>query len=108
MRREPGARFPVPMIGMPRLDRRLLIGIALTIASLGWLSCKPAVRVAAVRAQEGPLTARVITNGKVEPVECALFAKACTPLAPIGPCMVSTEGTCAAWYKYGRPRGEGN
>jgi hydrogenase expression/formation protein HypD len=49
-----------------------------------------------------------VIQGKVEPGECALFAKACTPLAPIGPCMVSTEGTCAAWYKYGRQAGEGN
>ncbi|MBU0617375.1 MAG: hydrogenase formation protein HypD, partial [Planctomycetes bacterium] len=39
----------------------------------------------------------------VEPVDCTLFAQTCTPLAPIGPCMVSTEGTCAAWYKYNRP-----
>lgn len=43
-----------------------------------------------------------VIQGKVEPIECALFGGACTPLAPIGPCMVSSEGTCAAWYKYGR------
>ena len=40
--------------------------------------------------------------GKAEPRECPAFATACTPLSPIGPCMVSSEGTCAAWYKYGR------
>ena len=34
--------------------------------------------------------------------ECALFGDTCTPLSPVGPCMVSSEGTCAAWYKYGR------
>ena len=44
-----------------------------------------------------------VIQGKVEPVDCALFAQTCTPLTPIGPCMVSTEGTCAAWYKYNRP-----
>ena len=44
-----------------------------------------------------------VIQGKVEPNACALFARECTPLAPIGPCMVSTEGTCAAWYKYNRP-----
>ncbi len=43
-----------------------------------------------------------VIQGKVEPAQCALFGNACTPLAPIGPCMVSSEGTCAAWYKYGR------
>jgi hydrogenase expression/formation protein HypD len=42
--------------------------------------------------------------GKVEPHECPAFATACTPLSPIGPCMVSSEGTCAAWYKYNRIR----
>ncbi|MBN2168969.1 MAG: hydrogenase formation protein HypD, partial [Actinobacteria bacterium] len=33
--------------------------------------------------------------------ECQLFASACTPDNPIGPCMVSTEGSCAAYYHYG-------
>lgn len=43
-----------------------------------------------------------VIQGKAEPVECPLFGGGCTPLTPIGPCMVSIEGTCAAWYKYGR------
>ncbi len=43
-----------------------------------------------------------VIQGKVEPAECSLFGNACTPTAPVGPCMVSSEGTCAAWYKYGR------
>lgn len=42
--------------------------------------------------------------GLIEPHECSLFSKSCTPDAPVGPCMVSSEGTCAAWYKYGRRR----
>ncbi len=50
---------------------------------------------------EGCLCGEVI-QGKVEPTECSLFAKKCSPIHPIGPCMVSSEGTCAAWYKYGR------
>jgi len=40
--------------------------------------------------------------GLIEPPQCALFGEGCTPQKPIGPCMVSSEGTCAAWYKYGR------
>ena len=44
-------------------------------------------------------------QGKAEPAECPLFADECTPLNPVGPCMVSSEGTCAAWYKYGRATG---
>ena len=43
-----------------------------------------------------------VIQGKVTPQECGLFGDSCTPLRPVGPCMVSTEGTCAAWYKYGR------
>ncbi|HPC95604.1 MAG TPA: hydrogenase formation protein HypD [Sedimentisphaerales bacterium] len=40
--------------------------------------------------------------GLIEPMQCPLFGTRCTPAKPIGPCMVSSEGTCAAWYKYGR------
>ncbi|MBW2733811.1 MAG: hydrogenase formation protein HypD [Deltaproteobacteria bacterium] len=43
-----------------------------------------------------------VIQGKVEPADCALFGASCTPMKPVGPCMVSSEGTCAAWYKYGR------
>lgn len=40
--------------------------------------------------------------GLIEPPACGLFGTRCTPQVPVGPCMVSSEGTCAAWYKYGR------
>jgi len=40
--------------------------------------------------------------GVIVPPECKLFAKMCTPESPVGPCMVSTEGACAAYYKYER------
>lgn len=43
-----------------------------------------------------------VIQGKVTPAECDLFGATCTPLSPVGPCMVSSEGTCAAWFKYGR------
>ena len=49
-----------------------------------------------------------VIQGKIDPVECALFGKGCTPTKPVGPCMVSSEGTCAAWYKYRRPEVEGH
>lgn len=39
--------------------------------------------------------------GLNSPIDCKLFGKKCTPLAPVGPCMVSSEGSCAAYYKYG-------
>ena len=43
-----------------------------------------------------------ILKGKVSPFDCPLFGKACSPEAPVGACMVSSEGTCAAAYKYGQ------
>ena len=41
-----------------------------------------------------------VIQGKVDPPECALFGTACTHENPVGPCMVSSEGTCAAWFRY--------
>lgn len=43
-----------------------------------------------------------VLRGLLTPSECPLFGKACTPLNPVGPCMVSSEGSCAIVYKYGR------
>ncbi len=42
-----------------------------------------------------------VLTGQIVPAECNLFGKACTPERPVGACMVSTEGSCAAYYKYG-------
>jgi len=42
--------------------------------------------------------------GLIEPPQCRLFGKACTPREPVGPCMVSSEGACSAWFKYGAER----
>ncbi len=42
-----------------------------------------------------------IIKGMALPSSCPMFSRACTPLTPVGPCMVSSEGTCAAYYKYG-------
>lgn len=41
-----------------------------------------------------------VLQGKILPKQCPLFGKRCTPLSPVGPCMVSTEGSCAAYFKY--------
>jgi hydrogenase expression/formation protein HypD len=43
-----------------------------------------------------------VLKGKLAPFDCPLFATVCTPESPVGACMVSSEGTCAAAYKYGR------
>ena len=41
-----------------------------------------------------------VLKGIKLPPECKLFGKACTPDKPVGACMVSTEGSCAAYFKY--------
>ena len=43
-----------------------------------------------------------VLMGRASPSDCRLFGKACTPSEPVGPCMVSSEGACAAWYRYGK------
>ncbi|MHB1155312.1 MAG: hydrogenase formation protein HypD [Phycisphaerales bacterium] len=43
-----------------------------------------------------------IITGAAQPTDCKLFANGCTPVHPLGPCMVSSEGTCAAWFKHRR------
>jgi len=42
-----------------------------------------------------------VLRGVKTPPECALFRRVCTPESPVGPCMVSSEGSCSAYYLYG-------
>ena len=42
-----------------------------------------------------------VLQGKCRPSDCKVFGKGCTPEHPIGACMVSSEGACAAYYQYG-------
>lgn len=43
-----------------------------------------------------------VLTGQILPRDCGFFGSKCTPASPVGPCMVSSEGTCAAYYKYDR------
>jgi hydrogenase expression/formation protein HypD len=52
------------------------------------------------REPEGCLCGSIL-RGLCEPPDCSLFRKICRPENPVGACMVSSEGTCAAYYKYG-------
>ncbi len=45
-----------------------------------------------------------VLRGLAKPYECGVFGTACTPEQPLGTCMVSSEGACAAYYAYGRHR----
>lgn len=59
------------------------------------------VAVEETREHAGCLCGEIL-KGKVSPFDCPLFGTACTPESPVGACMVSSEGTCAAAYKYGQ------
>lgn len=45
-----------------------------------------------------------VLTGQIKPWECGVFGTQCTPESPMGTCMVSSEGACAAFYEYGRRR----
>jgi hydrogenase expression/formation protein HypD len=60
--------------------------------------------VGAIEAQESELCiAGEILRGRKKPAECAQFGASCTPEHPLGAPMVSTEGACSAYFRYGRP-----
>ena len=52
--------------------------------------------------ETGPSACRCgdVICGRISPSRCPMFGKRCTPEDPVGPCMVSSEGACAAAYKY--------
>jgi hydrogenase expression/formation protein HypD len=58
----------------------------------------PGVRVADPKACQ----CGEVLRGAIKPWECKVFGTACTPETPIGTCMVSSEGACAAYYNFGR------
>ena len=58
----------------------------------------PGVRVADPKACQ----CGEVLKGVIKPWECKVFGTSCTPERPIGTCMVSSEGACAAYYNFGR------
>jgi len=62
---------------------------------------KFALKVRPARSNRNCMCGKIL-RGVSKPTDCRLFAKVCTPNKPLGPCMVSSEGTCAAYYKYRR------
>ncbi len=62
--------------------------------------------VESIHAEESPLCiAGEILQGLKKPHHCSAFGKQCTPENPLGATMVSSEGACAAYYKYGQESG---
>ncbi len=67
-------------------------------------------RLAGVRRRKGEMPpgcdcARVVM-GRLSPLDCRLYGRACTPRTPVGPCMVSDEGACRIWWANGRRSAE--
>lgn len=59
------------------------------------------IKIAKPRPRPGCICGEILKGLKI-PSECKNFGSKCTPDEPLGPCMVSSEGTCAAYYKYAR------
>ena len=59
--------------------------------------------VQSIETHESPLCiSGLVLQGRKKPAECPAFGRECTPQTPLGATMVSSEGTCAAYYRYGR------
>jgi hydrogenase expression/formation protein HypD len=59
--------------------------------------------VQSIETHESPLCiSGLVLQGRKKPGECPAFGKECTPQTPLGATMVSSEGACAAYYRYGR------
>ena len=69
------------------------------------LGCRGALRPPGVEVAD-PKSCQCgeVLVGAIKPWECKVFGTACTPERPLGTCMVSSEGACAAYYSYGRRR----
>ncbi|HAJ79412.1 MAG TPA: hydrogenase formation protein HypD, partial [Fibrobacteres bacterium] len=59
------------------------------------------IDVAATAVQPLGCSCGTVLKGIIKPDQCPLFKNICTPQTPVGPCMVSSEGACAAYFRYG-------
>jgi len=57
------------------------------------------IRITPAPEPNGCACGQILTGVKIPP-QCPLYRTVCNPMAPVGPCMVSSEGTCAAYYRY--------
>ncbi|KAF0107811.1 MAG: hydrogenase expression/formation protein HypD [Anaerolineaceae bacterium] len=65
--------------------------------------------IQSIETHESPLCiSGLVLQGRKKPDECPAFGKECTPQTPLGATMVSSEGACAAYYRYGRYEKETN
>jgi len=57
------------------------------------------IKLAESEDPKGCACGEILLGVKIPP-QCPLYKKKCTPIQPVGPCMVSSEGTCAAYHRY--------
>lgn len=86
----------IPGSGL-KIKNRFLMFDAEEVFSLAKMQPAPGARQKLCRCPD-------ILKGLISPRGCALFSRACTPDHPVGPCMVSSEGTCSTYYKYRQSR----
>lgn len=70
-------------------------------AAIEFSECKSVTASEGVVAEKSKCLCGSVLRGVVDPPQCPLFGKSCTPETPVGACMVSSEGSCAAHWKYG-------
>jgi hydrogenase expression/formation protein HypD len=75
-------------------------GLALTAAYRAHDAEKKFGKVVTTAAESGPCISGEVLQGLRKPSECPAFGKACSPEHPLGATMVSSEGACAAYYRY--------
>jgi len=76
-------------------------GLGLSAAYAGFDAVRRfKIKCAPAKEPKGCLCGQILL-GKNLPPDCRLFGRACSPSSAVGPCMVSSEGACAAWFKYG-------
>lgn len=86
---------------VPLGDLHLREEFAANDATVRFASELGARTVPAERAGAGECKCGAIMTGLSEPTDCALFGNSCRPDAPVGACMVSTEGICRIWHEHG-------
>ncbi|MCC6621508.1 MAG: hydrogenase formation protein HypD [Deltaproteobacteria bacterium] len=87
---------------VPAGDLRLRADFARHDASVRFAGLIAAAPTPIEGALAGACRCGAIMTGRARPTDCALFGAPCVPSAPVGACMVSTEGVCRIWYEHGQ------
>jgi hydrogenase expression/formation protein HypD len=86
---------------VPRGNLNLRPELAAHDASLRFAAELAAAPAVMERADAAECRCGAIMTGLLQPTDCRLFGKQCRPEAPVGACMVSTEGVCRIWHEHG-------